>query len=104
MRILRQTGEWFAKNGESIYGTSGCPVAKGKDIVSTRRGGTLYLHFLKPGRNEISFKVDGTIRSAVYLETGKPADVSRNADGTATVKISRPAGNSWDVVVKLTVE
>jgi hypothetical protein len=98
---MEEVGKWFAKNGESVYGTSGCPIASGKDIVSTRKGRDLYLHFLKAGVDEISFKIDGEIKEAKYLACGKPLPVVVK-DGEATVKISRPKDCKFDIVVKLT--
>lgn len=101
VEVMEEVGKWFAKNGESVYGTSGCPIAAGKDIVSTRKGRDLYLHFLKAGADEISFKIDGEIKEAKYLACGKPIPVVVK-DGEATVKISRPKDCRFDVVVKLT--
>ena len=101
VEVMEEVGKWFAKNGESVYGTSGCPIAVGKDIVSTRKGRDLYLHFLKAGVDEISFKIDGEIKEAKYLACGKPLPVVVK-DGDATVKISRPKDCKFDVVVKLT--
>ena len=41
---LKDIGKWLAKNGESIYGTRGGPWLPAKNIVSTRKGNTIYLH------------------------------------------------------------
>lgn len=100
VEIMAEVGKWFAKNGESIYGTGGCAIAKGKQIVSTRKGRDLYLHFLAPGADEISFKADGELVAAKYLECGKnlPVDVK---NGLVKVKIARPKDYKFDVVVKL---
>ena len=103
VKAMLEAGKWFARNGESIYGTRGCKVARGLDVVSTRRGGTIYLHFLNPKVDEISFNIEGRIVEAVYLDGGKPADASVQ-DGVAKVRISRRQGDRFDVVVKVTVE
>ncbi|MGN0855465.1 MAG: alpha-L-fucosidase [Kiritimatiellia bacterium] len=100
VEVMAEVGKWFAQNGESIYATDGCGIGQGKDIVSTRRGGTLYLHFLKPGMDEITFKLDGEIASAKYLAGGADAKVA-TADGKATVSIDRPGDAQGDIVVKI---
>lgn len=100
VEVMAEVGKWFDKNGESIYGTQGCAIAKGKDIVATRKGAVLYLHFLKPGADEITFKVDGAVASATYLACGANVPV-KVENGEATVKITRPEGNKGDVVVKV---
>ena len=99
-QILKDVGKWFAKNGESIYGTSGVAISKGKDIVATRKGSVLYLHFLKPGVDEISFAIDSEIISASYLASGRKIPV-KVADKKAMVTISRPINETGNIVVKL---
>ncbi len=106
VEVMAKVGKWFAANGESVYGTRGCAVASGKDIVSTRRGRTLYLHFLAPGVDEIAFKVDGAVKEWRLLSPsgqGCRADVSRAEDGKLRVKISRPEADAFDKVVKITL-
>ncbi len=102
--VLKDVGKWFKVNGESIYKTDRCPIADGKATVSTRRGNTVYLHFLDPAKNEISFKLKDEIASATYLATGKAACVTRAADGNTTVKINRAHDDKYDVVVKLVLK
>jgi alpha-L-fucosidase len=46
--LLKDIGTWLAKNGEAIYGTRGGPWKPTKNIVSTRKGNTIFLHILKP--------------------------------------------------------
>jgi len=43
---LKEIGDWLAKYGESIYATRGGPYKPSKQIVSTRKGNTVYLHIL----------------------------------------------------------
>ena len=101
--VMAEVGKWFAKNGESIYGTRGCPIGIGKDIVATRKGSVLYLHFLKPGADEITFRLEGEIASAKCLSCGSDVPVAVK-DGQATVKVARPKGFSGDLVVKITLK
>ena len=45
--LLKEIGVWLAKHGEAIYGTRGGPWKPTKEIASTRRGKTIYVHVLK---------------------------------------------------------
>ncbi len=105
VEVMKDVGVWFRANGESIYATDGCPLADGKDVVSTRRGKVVYLHFLNPEKRTFTFKLADDVKEAVYLASGKPASVTKTVDGKLTVvSIDRAAGDKFDVVVKLTVE
>ncbi len=50
---LREIGDWFELNGESIYGTRGGPFKPGKWGVSTSKEDKIYLHILDPKGNKI---------------------------------------------------
>jgi len=43
---LHAIGEWTAKNGDTIYGTRGGPIAPRSWGVSTQKGNTIYVHVL----------------------------------------------------------
>ena len=103
VEVMAEVGKWFAKNGESIYGTTAGGIASGKNVVSTRRGDTLYLHFLNPKVNEITFKMQGQVASATCLACGKPAEFTAQ-DGQVTVRVKRPEGCAADLVVKVVVK
>jgi len=83
VEILAAVGKWFRANGDSIYGTwaGGVELGKGQ-VVSTRKEGTLFIHFLDPEVKEFSFLVDGAKR---------------------TVRCERAKGNGYDVVVPVKV-
>jgi alpha-L-fucosidase len=52
---LKELGDWLRKNGESVYGTRGGPYKPTSDLVSTRKGNSIFLHLLneKQGHREI---------------------------------------------------
>ena len=107
VETMAKTGEWFARYGETIYGTRGCGIASGGDVVATRRDGTLYLHFLKPGIDEIVFRPDGKIAEAKCLVKGGAASVAAAGPaggGAVSVKVTRPEGFGYDLPVRLTFE
>ena len=50
---LREMGQWFSQNGESIYGTRGGPWLPGKYGVSTHRQNLVYIHLLHSPQNSV---------------------------------------------------
>jgi alpha-L-fucosidase len=53
--LLKEIGNWLAKNGEAIYGTRGGPWKPTSKISSTRRGNVIYVHVLQAGSDSIEF-------------------------------------------------
>lgn len=101
--VLAEVGKWMEKNGESIHGTRAGGIGLLKDVVSTRKGGILYLHFLNPGVSKFAFNLNGEVVAATNLADGKPVQVERTASGDAVVTISRPKDCKCDIVVKMVV-
>ena len=104
VEVMGEVGKWFEKNGESIYGTTAGGVSLAKDVVSTRKGNVLYLHFLNPSVNKIAFPLKGEVTEAKCLACGSKVPVERTASGDAVVTVERPEGCKIDLVVKLTVK
>lgn len=79
VEILDAMGKWFEKNGDSIYGTvAGGVGTPDRSVVSTRKGDTLYIHFIDPAVKEFTFTLGGETR---------------------TVACPRESGDTYDVVV-----
>jgi alpha-L-fucosidase len=101
--VLEQVGSWVRKNGESIYGTSACPLEDFPWGRCTVRGDRIYLHAL-------TRPADGTLRvSGLRTEVknayllGEPARrlaVSRNDDVTSVV-VGQRSWDEFDTVVVL---
>ncbi len=104
VEVLAEVGKWMEKNSESIYGTRAGGIGLLKDIVSTRKGSDLYLHFLNPQVSKFAFKLNGEIVEAKCLACGSDVPVERTASGDAVVTIKRPQGCKFDIVVKLMVK
>ena len=104
LEVMAEVGKWFEKNGESIYATTAGGVSLAKDVVSTRKGNVLYLHFLNPSVNKIVLPFKGEIVEANPLAAGALAQVERTATGGAVITIKRPEGYKFDLVVKVTID
>jgi len=50
---LQAIGNWLTKNGESIYGTRGGPIAPGKWCVTTQKDNKVYVHALSLEPDEV---------------------------------------------------
>ena len=79
VEIFEGIGKWFEKNGDSIYGTKAGGVSLGDKVVTTRKGDTLFIHFIDPEVKEFTFLLDGK---------------------KTTVQCDRPCGDAFDVVVR----
>lgn len=104
VEVMAEVGKWFAKNGESIYGTHAAGVGLGKSVVSTRNGKTLYLHFLDPSVSKLAFALKCEIASATYLDGGAAASVERTPQGDAVVTVVRRPEDAFDLVIKITLK
>jgi alpha-L-fucosidase len=47
VRRLKEMGAWMSKYGESIYGTRGGPWKPNRNVASTRKGNTVFVHVLR---------------------------------------------------------
>ena len=71
--ILHQVGEWMGRNGESIYGTSPCPLGQLPWGRCTVKGEKLYLHvFDWPKDQELSMAgLKNEVKRAYLLADGQ---------------------------------
>jgi alpha-L-fucosidase len=98
---LRGVGDWLERNGESIYGTRGGPVAPRDWGVTTRRGDTVYVHVLDWPDPAITIPAFGpTITRASMLESGNDIQFSQTETGI-TLLLPPAADNPIDRVVVL---
>ena len=103
--VLKQVGEWLAKNGESIYGTRGGPWKPTKNIASTRKGNVVYLHVIKAktGRVELP-ALPAEIKSAVLLTAKRSRVNFHQKDGKLIIALPASGADAMDAIVKLTMD
>ena len=80
VEVFEGIGKWFEENGDSVYGTKAGGVSLEQQVVSTRKGDTLFVHFIDPEVEEFTFKLGGELK---------------------TVKCPRQKGDVSDVVVRI---
>jgi alpha-L-fucosidase len=91
--VLDRVGEWMQKNGESIYGTSACPVGQFPWGRCTVKGERVFLQIhtytaLSAGRQSMRAAPFSIAGSQAGAETGRSDRVRLRRDGlTATVVV-----------------
>ena len=100
--VLKKVGAWMDVNGESIYGTRGGPWKPSKQIASTRKGNTVYVHILKVTRDAIELPaLPRKIKAASVLGGGEIK--TEVAAGKFILHLPENHG-SWPVVIKLELD
>jgi alpha-L-fucosidase len=70
---LREMGAWTSRNGESIYGTRGGPIAPHPWGVTTQKGDRVYVHVLDAVDPSLLLPpLPSAVRSATLLDGGQP--------------------------------
>ncbi len=96
---LKGVGAWLAKNGESIYGTRGGPVAPRSWGVTTQRGNRIYVHILDWQDEALVLpKLARPIRSARLLASGDAVKVIE-ADYGTVLRLPESASDPVDNIV-----
>jgi alpha-L-fucosidase len=80
---LKHVGNWLAKYGESVYGTRGKVMAPQDWGVVTRKNNLLYVHVLKPTKENYIFlpNLNLPVKTAVSLNNGKPVKFKQLPEG-----------------------
>jgi alpha-L-fucosidase len=101
---LKAMGAWLAKNGESIYGTRGGPIAPRPWGVTTQKGNRIYVHILDWQDPALLLpRLDKPIESAAMLDTGDKVEVIQ-ADYGTVLKLPASAHDLVDNIVVLTTQ
>jgi alpha-L-fucosidase len=101
---LREMGEWTSKNGESIYGTRGGPIAPHPWGVTTRKGNSVYVHVLDlPDQSLLLPPLPSGVRSAHLLNGGRAIDF-KTADYGVVLTIPTDAVDPIDTIIVLDME
>jgi alpha-L-fucosidase len=101
---LRQTGDWLAAYGSSIYGTRGGPIAPRPWGVTTQRGDTVFVHVLDwPDRPLALPSLGRRVLRAHMMAGNERVAVTRTAQGV-TLTLPPGAVDAPDRVVLLVLE
>jgi alpha-L-fucosidase len=83
---LHAIGAWLSKNGDSIYGTRGGPIAPQKWGVSTQKGNKVYVHLLAASTGALLLpKMDKQIERAYMIANGEKVNIMSIDRGTLLI-------------------
>ena len=101
--LLKEIGNWLAKNGESIYSTRGGPWKPTPAVASTRKGSTVYLHLLREADGVVELPdVGRKVKSAALLGGGKVK--FSQADGKLSLSFDKAAIDPIDTIIRLELD
>jgi alpha-L-fucosidase len=97
---LRAVGAWLERNGESVYGTRGGPIAPRPWGVTTQRGDRVYLHVLDWQDAELAIpSLPRRVHAASLLAGGARVAFTQSATSVVITLPPRAAGEVDQVVV-----
>ena len=100
---LREMGQWLEKYGESIYATRGGPYKSAKNLGSTHKGNTVYLHILSWEGEKLELPALPKKILKSELLTGGKVDVQQSSQGV-TVTVAKEFQQPIDTIVKLELD
>ena len=104
--LLKNMGAWLKVNGESIYGTRGGPYMPTKQMASTHKGNTVYVHILawagdslklaplpaKVVKSRLLGGGDATVKqTGAGIEISVPAADRKPTDTIIALELDKPA-------------
>jgi alpha-L-fucosidase len=103
--ILGKVGAWMGRNGESIYGTSACPLGELPWGRCTVKGEKVYLHvFAWPQEGELSLgRLKNEVKGAYLLADRSRAVEFRRDEGKVRVRLPGEPVDEEDTVVVLEI-
>jgi alpha-L-fucosidase len=101
--LVKQVGDWLAKNGESIYGTRGGPFKPGSYGVSTRKGKTVYVHIRQWKEGSIKLPPIAAQHTGCHMLSDGTCNVNQTDSG---IEITVPEKDRQpiDTIVALTFD
>jgi alpha-L-fucosidase len=101
---LQEVGAWTAKNGESIYGTRGGPIAPHPWGATTIKGNRVYVHILDlPDQALLLSSLPSAVRSARLLNGGTAVEF-KTTDAGVILTLPTATRDPIDTIVVLELE
>jgi len=100
---LRGMGQWLDRNGESIYGTHGGPIAPNSWGATTQRPGKIYVHVMDYEGDLLALSRLPEVKSAKALISGAPVEISV-VNGGIVLHLPHARDEADTVVVLETVQ
>jgi alpha-L-fucosidase len=104
VEIMEKVGRWMQINGEAVYGTVAGPEICGNQVVSTKKDGKIFFHFVDPKMNKVVARVTGDIKSVRSLDKTCKATYERTPSGDVVISVARAAGDRFTKVVEIVTQ
>lgn len=100
VKVFQQIGAWMKVNNQSIYGTRGGVYYPSRNLTSTFRGNTLYLHLLDIKGTQLTLPaIKGRkIKNAYFLANGKKVNIIQTGDNYE-INLPSPLPDELDAVI-----
>lgn len=104
IKSLEKVGSWMRENGETIYKTTGGPVAPTDDMAFTKKGKTLYLHILNETK-ELFFveNFKGKIKSVHFYKSKEKVSHKINEYGLF-IEVPNNKKDQIDTIIEITLK
>jgi alpha-L-fucosidase len=100
---LKEMGKWIEKNGETVYGTRGGPVAPKSWGVTTYKNNKVYVHILKAEDNSLLIPDFGKkVKSITSFSTSAKLKFKQDAYGI-TVAIPEEIKDDTDTILVIEI-
>jgi alpha-L-fucosidase len=107
--ILNEVGEWMDKNSESIYGCGATSLTKPDWGRYTKKGNTIYAHWMYPNLGEINAKgITDKVKNVYLLSSGAELNYhttwwGNNETGNFFINVEKPTTptGKLDSVIKI---
>ncbi|MCZ2080249.1 MAG: alpha-L-fucosidase [Bryobacteraceae bacterium] len=97
---LQAIGKWMLRNGETIYGTRGGPVAPRPWGAMTQKGNRIFVHVLDWNDELLALPPMPKIKRATLFATGAAVKI-QTVDGGLLLRLPKPARDPVDTIVVL---
>lgn len=96
---MKEMGAWMKKNGATLYGTESGGWHEGEEVVTTRRGKTLYIHVLNTQLTKLSLPMTEKVVNVKDFSTGNDLDYKRYKT-TLDITFNAPT-DSHDYIIEV---
>lgn len=102
--VLKEMGEWMDKNGGTIYGTRGGPIAPASWGVTTQKDNKVYLHIMDPDGNAVLIEgLDVKIKDIRFFNDQSSVNYSKTKYGLV-INIPEDKLDDIDTIIEITTK
>lgn len=101
VKTLKEIGDWLKKNGETVYGTRGGPIAAHSWGVTTAKGSKVYVHIMDLQDPTLALPIMAKKVKAARLFADKSKVQFTQNDYGVLLKVPAAKRNAIDTIIEL---